>query len=77
MNDIGISRFKSHAAEILTQLAKTQENLVITKRGKPLARVIPYHDADINPKPGKLADTLIFEEDIVSPLGKEMWDACQ
>jgi len=77
MNNMGISQFKSHAVEILTRLARTQENLIITKRGKPLARIIPYHDADMTPRPGKLANTLIFEEDIVSPLGKEMWDACK
>lgn len=77
MNDMGISQFKSHAAKILIRLAKTQENIIITKRGKPLARIIPYHDADMTPRPGKLANTLIFEEDIISPLGKEMWDACK
>jgi len=77
MTDMGISQFKSHAVEILTRLAKTQENLIITKRGKPLARIIPYHEADMTPRPGKLANTLIFEKDIVSPLGKEMWDACK
>lgn len=77
MTDMGISQFKSHAVEILTLLARTQENLIITKRGKPLARIIPYKDADIVPRPGKRANTLIFEADIVSPLGKEMWDACQ
>jgi prevent-host-death family protein len=70
---MGISQFKSHAVEILTRLAKTQENLIITKRGKPLARIIPYPDADMTPRPGKLANILIFEKDIVSPLGKEMW----
>ncbi len=77
MNDMGISQFKNHAVEILIRLAKTQENIIITKRGKPLARIIPYHDADMTPRPGKLANTLIFEEDIISPLGKEMWKACQ
>jgi prevent-host-death family protein len=75
MNDMGITQFKSHAVQILTRLAKTQENLIITKRGKPLARIIPYHDTDMTPRPGKLANTFIFEKDIVSPLGKEMWDA--
>jgi prevent-host-death family protein len=67
---MGISRFKSHAVEILTRLAKTQENLIITKRVKPLARIIPYHEADMTPRPGKLANTLIFEKYIVSPIGK-------
>jgi prevent-host-death family protein len=66
MKDVGISQFKIHAVEILSRLAKTEDNIIITKRGKPLARIIPYHDADMAPRPGKLANTLIFEEDIVS-----------
>jgi len=77
MNDIGISQFKNNAVEILKKLAKTKENLILTKRGKPLARIIPYRETDTTPRPGKLADKLIFEADIVSPLGKEMWDVCK
>ncbi|MCK4766225.1 MAG: type II toxin-antitoxin system Phd/YefM family antitoxin [Candidatus Aminicenantes bacterium] len=76
MKAMGISQFKAHAVEILAQMAKTKENIVITKRGKPLARVIPYRDLNATPKPGKLADTLVFEKDIISPLGEEMWEAC-
>lgn len=77
MKDIGISQFKSHAVEVLTLLAKTQENIIITKRGKPLARIIPYRHRDVTPKPGKLAKTFLFEKDIVSPLGEDMWEACK
>jgi prevent-host-death family protein len=77
MKTMGISHFKSHALQILDQVAKTQEIIVITKRGKPLAQIIPYRNSDVNPKPGKLADALVFEEDIVSPLGEEMWDVCK
>ncbi|MCK4761525.1 MAG: type II toxin-antitoxin system Phd/YefM family antitoxin [Candidatus Aminicenantes bacterium] len=74
MKAMGISQFKAHAVEILARIARTKENIVITKRGKPLARVIPYHDLNAVPRPGKLADTLVFEKDIVSPLGEEMWE---
>ena len=77
MKTMGISHFKSHALRILDQVAKTQEIIVITKRGKPLAQIIPYRNSDINHKPGKLANALVFEEDIVSPLGEEMWDVCK
>ncbi|MBW1839995.1 MAG: type II toxin-antitoxin system prevent-host-death family antitoxin, partial [Deltaproteobacteria bacterium] len=54
-----------------------QESIVITKRGKPLAEVVPFRKSYKNPVPGKLADTLVFEKDIVSPLGEDMWDACK
>lgn len=77
MKTMGISKFKSQALKILDQVAKTQEIIVITKRGKPLAQITPYRHTDINPKPGKLADALVFEKDIISPLGEEMWEACK
>lgn len=77
MQTMGISKFKAHALKILDQVAKSQEGIIITKRGKPLARIIPYRSSDMNPKPGKLKNYLVFEKDIISPLGDEMWDACK
>ena len=77
MQTIGISQFKSHALRILDSVAKTKEIIVITKRGKPLAQIIPYRDSSSNHVPGKLADALVFEDDIVSPLGETMWDAAK
>ena len=77
MQTMGISQFKSHALKILDQVAKTKEIIIITKRGKPLAQIIPYRNSISNHTPGKLSDALVFENDIVSPLGEEMWDACK
>lgn len=77
MKTMGISKFKSHALQILDQVAKTQEIIVITKRGKPLAQITPYRTPDLNSTPGRLADALVFEKDIISPLGDEMWEACK
>jgi prevent-host-death family protein len=77
MITMGISHFKSHALKILGQVAKTQEVIVITKRGVPLAQITPYRTSEIKPKPGKLSDALVFEKDVISPLGEEMWDACK
>ena len=77
MKAMGISQFKAEVLKILDQVAKSQEGVIITKRGKPLAQIIPYRSSDPNPMPGKLAHYLVFEKDIVSPLGEEMWDACK
>jgi len=77
MKTMAISKFKAYALKSLDQVAKTQESIVITKRGKPLAEVVPFRKSYKNPVPGKLADTLVFEKDIVSPLGEDMWDACK
>ncbi|MBA3019252.1 MAG: type II toxin-antitoxin system Phd/YefM family antitoxin [Proteobacteria bacterium] len=77
MKIMAISKFKAHALKILDEVAESQEKVVITKRGKPLAEVIPYQRVEGNSKPGKLADAFVFEKDIVSPLGEEIWDACK
>ncbi|MCK5842175.1 MAG: type II toxin-antitoxin system Phd/YefM family antitoxin [Candidatus Sabulitectum sp.] len=75
MRTMAITDFKAHALQILAQIAKTKEPVVITKRGKPLAEIIPFMEN--RPIPGKLADALVFEEDIVSPLGEDIWDVCK
>lgn len=77
MKTMGISEFKSHALKIINQIAAEKDTLIITKRGKPVARISPYVADEDSPQPGKLADTLVFEKDIISPLGEEMWDAAK
>ena len=77
METMGISQFKSHALKILDKVAKTHETIIITKRGNPLVQITHYHNPDMNPKPGKLSDSLVFEKDILTPLGEEMWDVCK
>lgn len=77
MQTMGVSQFKSHALKILDQVAKTQETIIITKRGKPLAQIIPYRTSPSKHLPGKLSDALVFENDILSPLDDQMWDACK
>ena len=70
MKTMGISQFKAHALKVINDVAKSQETIVILKRGKPLAQIVPYRNPESKPKAGKLADTLVFEEDIISPLGE-------
>ena len=69
MTNMAISAFKAHALQVVGQVARTKEGIVITKRGKPVARVIPYQQETTTCVPGKLSAALIFEADIVSPLG--------
>ncbi len=72
MKTIEICHFKTHALQLLNQVAKNREKIVITKRCKPLVRVIPFHSIEEKPKPGQLADAFVFEKEIISPLGEDM-----
>lgn len=74
MNTMAITDFKSHALQVLGQIAETKIPVIITKRGKPLAEIIPFSAEKA--ESGKLSDALLFEKDIVSPLGDDIWNAC-
>lgn len=69
MKAMAVSAFKARALQALDRVVKTRESLVVTKRGKALVRVIPCQPVSSAPVPGKLAEALVFEKDIVSPLG--------
>ena len=73
MRTVAMSQFKTHPLKILDQVVKNSEAIIVTKRGKPLVQIIPYPQEEPRvAEPGRLAGTLVCEEDIVSPLGEEM-----
>jgi len=72
---MAISAFKAQALQAIEEVAATREGLIITKRGKPVARVIPYSNDAAYLVPGRLADALVREADIVTPLGPDAWEA--
>jgi prevent-host-death family protein len=72
---MSISEFKAHALQVLGQVAKTKEPVLVTKRGKPLAEVVPFRAPGKKPVPGTLAEALVFEKDIVSSIGESEWNA--
>jgi prevent-host-death family protein len=41
---IGASEFKAKCLALLDEVAETHEGLVVTKRGKAVARVVPVED---------------------------------
>ncbi len=76
--EISVSAFKAKALKLLEEVGRGRKSVVVTKRGKPLARVIPFRKSlKQTYQPGGLQNTLIFEGDIVSPLGKDLWQAAR
>ena len=65
---VALGEFESKTASLLDEVAATGETLIVTKGGKPLAKVVPFE------KPRPLLGSVLWEKDIVSPLD-ETWDA--
>jgi prevent-host-death family protein len=75
MTTHSISYFKTHLLQILNNFEKQKGELIITKRGKPLAKVIPYSEkSNLINQPGRLKDTVISEGDILTAFGEDEWE---
>ncbi len=71
---IGAGEFKAKCLQLLDEVAAHREPLVITKRGKPVARLVPMPpEAQLF---GALAGSVLGEGDIVAPVDAE-WDAAK
>ncbi len=68
--NIPAGEFKARCLGLLDQVARTGEVLIITKRGKPVAKVSPLDQ----PEPGSLRKSVRYLGDILQPID-ENWEA--
>jgi prevent-host-death family protein len=70
---IKASEFKAKCLAVLDEVERTRQPVTITKRGKPIAELVPLSVKE----PalwGLLKDELFIEGDIISPIDVE-WEA--
>lgn len=72
MKKISISQFKAKCLGILEELHKQKQKIIVTKRGKPLVEIRAIEEEKESSIP--LKDTLIFMEDIISPVAEKDWE---
>ena len=75
MKQMPAGKFKAQCLRVMEQVRTTREPVVITKRGKPVAKLVP---ADKNPDDifGCLKDVFKIVGDIESPVVPlEDWEA--
>ena len=61
--------FKAHCLALLDKVARTRQPLIVTKRGKPVAKVVPTEQR----APEDLLGSVKFHGDIVAPILDE-WE---
>ena len=62
-------KFKAQCLGLLDEVAATGRVLIVTKRGRPVARISPVDRL----KAGSLAGVITFHGDITAPIDAE-WD---
>lgn len=65
--------FKTHCLELMDRVNQKKTELIVTKHGKPVAKLVPV-DSTGPELFGFLAGSVTYHGDIVAPLD-ELWDA--
>lgn len=68
--DIPAGEFKATCLALLDEVSTRRRSFVVTKRGRPVARVVPMP----SDQHGSLRGSLIHEEELIAPIDVE-WDA--
>lgn len=78
MKTVKISEFKAKCLDILDRVARTGETLVITRRGRPLARVLPISPSSEGEWLGCLEGTARAIGDLIEPVvAPEDWEVVE
>lgn len=70
---IAAGKFKAECLQLMDLVAKNGSELVITKRGKPVAKLVPVDERPVDLF-GYLSGELNIIGDVTEPVG-ERWDA--
>ncbi len=71
---IPAGEFKAKCLNLLDQVAEDRKPLVITKRGRPVAKLVPM-EPEVKLF-GALRGSVSYMGDIISPIENE-WEVCQ
>ena len=64
---IPAGKFKAQCMALLDEVALTRKQIVITKRGKPVAKIVPIQEQE----PASLLASVLWEKDLVSPIDQD------
>jgi prevent-host-death family protein len=71
---IAAGKFKATCLGLLDEVQRERKEIVITKRGKPVARIVPVEAEKVPNLFGRMKNSGMIIGDIISPIG-EIWDA--
>ena len=72
--EIPAGKFKAQCLRLMDRVKEKREKIVITKRGKPVAQLVPIDEEEPESLFGYLHGLVSSETDIVNPVDVE-WEA--
>ena len=72
--EIKAGEFKAKCLKLMDEVRETGKELIITKYGKPLVKLVPFEKKNIPSLFGYMKNSIVIKGDIVEGNGEE-WDA--
>lgn len=72
--NISAAEFKTKCLKLMDRVNISHEEIIITKHGKPVAKLVPYSQEPAKPLYGHLKNSVLIKEDIIKPID-ESWNA--
>lgn len=69
---VSAANFKADCLRLLDEVAQRRSPIIVTKRGKPVAKLVPFDNSPIDPF-GCMAGTAKICGDIISPIADLQW----
>ena len=71
---VSAAEFKTHCLQLMDRVQQERTEVVVTRYGRPVARLVPYEAEEAVTPFGVLRGTVTFHGDVVAPTG-EAWEA--
>ena len=75
LKSITVAEFEGRCRELVEQVRRTRDPLLITHRGKPLAQILPYTSKKMRGKKVRrvkpsnpLKGSILYQGDLISPI---------
>ncbi len=70
------SRFKAHALELFREVERTGGEIIITDRGRPVVKVVPFA-AEPARLLSELRESVVRYDDPEEPVAPDAWEALE
>jgi prevent-host-death family protein len=73
--EIAAGQFKAQCLQLMDRVGQTHEEIVITKHGRPVAKLVPVEEQHSSSFIGYMKGSVVVSGDIVAPV-EEDWEVC-
>jgi prevent-host-death family protein len=70
---VAAADFKANCLRLMDEVARERRPIIITKRGKPVAKLVPVEELEAIDLFGRMAGTIKICGDIISPIEDAGW----